>query len=62
MNTPLKLLSFAVLCLAMRANAQQPAPATDPAKPSKDAQAEAGEPRAHPRGSHPGCHPAIRRR
>jgi hypothetical protein len=47
MNTPLKLLSFAVLCLAMRANAQQPAPATDPAKPSKDAQAEAGEPRAN---------------
>ena len=39
MNTPLKLLSFAVLCLAMRANAQQPPKATP--------QAEAGEPRAN---------------
>jgi hypothetical protein len=39
LNTPLKLLSFAVLCLAVRANAQQPAPATP--------QAEAGEPRAN---------------
>jgi hypothetical protein len=48
LNTPLKLLSFAVLCLAMRANAQQPAPATDPAKPPKATpQAEAGEPRAN---------------
>jgi hypothetical protein len=48
LNTPLKLLSFAVLCLAVRANAQQPAPATDPAKPPKATpQAEAGEPRAN---------------
>jgi hypothetical protein len=48
MNMPLKLLSFAVLCLAMRANAQQPAPATDPAKPPKATpQSEAGEPRAN---------------
>jgi hypothetical protein len=48
LNTPLKLLSFAVLCLAMRANAQQPAPASDPAKPPKATpQAEAGEPRAN---------------
>jgi hypothetical protein len=48
MNTPLKLLSLTVLCLAMRANAQQPAPATDPAKPPKATpQSDAGEPRAN---------------
>jgi len=44
----LKLLSFAVLCFAMKANAQQPAPAADPAKPPKGTpQSEAGEPRAN---------------
>jgi len=53
-----KTLSLTVLCLAMKANAQQPAPATAPgdppapaaapAKPPKaTAQSEAGEPRAH---------------
>jgi hypothetical protein len=48
MNTPLKLLSLTVLCLAMRANAQQPAPAPDPAKPPKATpQSDAGEPRAN---------------
>jgi hypothetical protein len=48
MNTPFKLLSFAVLCLAMKANAQPPAPATDPANPPKATpQSEAGEPRAN---------------
>ncbi len=48
MNTPLRLLSLAMLCVALRANAQQPAPAADPAKPPPKAtpQSEAGEPRA----------------
>jgi hypothetical protein len=47
MNTPLKLLCLAMLCVALKANAQQPAPATDPAKPPKATpQSEAGEPRA----------------
>jgi len=59
MNALSKLLSFALLCSAMQANAQQPAPATAPpsdppapastaAKPPKGtAQSEAGEPRAN---------------
>jgi hypothetical protein len=58
MNTLSKMLGLSVLCLAMRANAQQPAPATAPsdppapaaapAKPPKaTAQSEAGEPRAN---------------
>jgi hypothetical protein len=62
MNTLSKMLSLTALCLAMRANAQQPAPPATPpaseppaaapgpehAKPPKStAQSEAGEPRAN---------------
>ena len=59
MNTLSKTLGLGVLCLAMKAYAQQPAPATapaadppapaaTPAKPPKaSAQSEAGEPRAN---------------
>jgi hypothetical protein len=58
MNTLLKTLGLGVLCLAVKANAQQPAPATAPsdppapatapASPAKaTAQSEAGEPRAN---------------
>jgi hypothetical protein len=63
MNTLSKMLGLSVLCLAMEANAQQPAPAAPsdppapaaspapaaaPAKPPKaTAQSEAGEPRAN---------------
>jgi hypothetical protein len=57
MNTLSKTLGLSVLCLAMKANAQQPAPvapsdpvppAAAPAKPAKaTAQSEAGEPRAN---------------
>jgi hypothetical protein len=62
MNTISKMLSLTALCLAMRANAQQPAaPATPPASeppaaapapehakpPKSTAQSEAGEPRAN---------------
>jgi hypothetical protein len=61
MNTLSRMLSLTVLCLAMKANAQQPAPATPPvseppaaapapapAKPPKATpQSEAGEPRAN---------------
>ena len=59
MNTLSKTLGLSVLCLAMKAYAQQPAPATAPAgdppapaaapaKPPKaTAQSEAGEPRAN---------------
>jgi hypothetical protein len=57
MNTVSKTLGLSLLCLALKANAQQPAPATAPgdppapaaapAKPPKaTAQSEAGEPRA----------------
>ena len=58
MNTVSKTLGLSLLCLALKANAQQPAPATAPgdppapaaapAKPPKaTAQSEAGEPRAN---------------
>lgn len=59
MNALSRLLSLALLCSTMKANAQQPAPATAPAsdppapvsapaKPPKGtAQSEAGEPRAN---------------
>jgi hypothetical protein len=63
MNTLSKMLSLTVLCLAVRANAQQPAPVTPPASeppaaapapaptaakpPKTTAQSEAGEPRAN---------------
>jgi hypothetical protein len=58
MNTLSKSLGLSVLCLVLKANAQQPAPATAPsdppapaaapAKPPKaTAQSEAGEPRAN---------------
>jgi hypothetical protein len=58
MNTLSKTLGLSLLCLALKANAQQPAPATAPgdppapaaapAKPPKaTAQSEAGEPRAN---------------
>jgi hypothetical protein len=57
MNTVSKTLGLSLLCLALKANAQQPAPATAPgdppapatapAKPPKaTAQSEAGDPRA----------------
>lgn len=57
MNTVSKTLGLSLICLALKANAQQPAPATAPgdppapaaapAKPPKaTAQSEAGEPRA----------------
>ena len=64
MNILSKMLSLTALCLAMRANAQQPAPVTPPASeppaavpapaptpakpPKATAQSEAGEPRANP--------------
>lgn len=58
MNTVSKTFGLSLLCLALKANAQQPAPATPPgdppapaaapAKPPKaTAQSEAGEPRAN---------------
>ena len=63
MNILSKMLSLTALCLAMRANAQQPAPVTPPASeppaavpapaptpakpPKATAQSEAGEPRAN---------------
>jgi hypothetical protein len=61
MNTLSRMLSLTVLCLAMKANAQQPAPATPPASeppaaaqapeqakpPKATPQSEAGEPRAN---------------
>jgi hypothetical protein len=59
MNTLSKTLGLSVLCLAMKAYAQQPAPATAPASdppapvaapakpPKATAQSEAGEPRAN---------------
>ena len=63
MNTLSRMLSLTMLCLAMKANAQQPAPATPPASeppaaapapvpapakpPKATAQSDAGEPRAN---------------
>jgi hypothetical protein len=61
MNTLSRMLSLTALCLALKANAQQPAPATPPASeppaaapapgqakpPKATPQSEAGEPRAN---------------